>query len=78
MAKNLVSGQNLGPQNFLNRFYLYMLNIVAIYHCMQFQAKLMSLNWENGKKTSFGINFGTFDPNLDPQNFFMDSNSTAR
>ena len=37
-----------------------MLYIVASYHSMQFQGKLMSQTLENGKKTSFRHNFGPF------------------
>ena len=50
-----------------------MLDIVVSYHCMQFQRKLMNQIWENGKKTSFGSNFGTFSPNLGRQFFFQKS-----
>ena len=32
----------------------------------------MNQAWENGKKPSFGTDFGPFGPNLDPQIFFMD------
>ena len=31
-----------------------MLDIVASYHCMQFQGKLINQTWENNKKPSFG------------------------
>ena len=31
-----------------------MLDIIASYHCMNFQEKLMNQTWENGKKPSFG------------------------
>ena len=42
---------NLGSKTFFHGFYLYyMLDIVASYHCMQFQGKLMNQTWENGKK----------------------------
>ena len=37
-----------------------MLYIVASYHCMQFQGKLMNQTCENGKKPSFRPNFGPF------------------
>ena len=30
----------------------------------------MNQAWENGKKTSFGSDFGPFGSNLDPQKFF--------
>ena len=62
---------NLGPKNFFHRFYLYfMLDIVASYHCLQFQRKVMNQTWENYKKPSFGTNFGPFGPNLGSKNFF--------
>ena len=56
--KNLVSelilatlAQMWAPKNFFGKFYLYyMLDIVASYHCMQFQGKLINQTWENGKK----------------------------
>ena len=37
-----------------------MLYIVASYHCMQFQGKLMNQTCENSKKPSFRHNFGPF------------------
>ena len=41
-----------GLKSFFNGFYLYqMLDIVASYHCMQFQGKLMNQIWENNKRT---------------------------
>ena len=40
-----------------------MLVIVANYHPMQFQGKLMNQTWENGNKPSFGTNFGPFGQN---------------
>ena len=50
------------------KFYLYwMLDIVASYHCMQFQGKIMNQIWGNGKKPSFGPNFGPSGPNLGQQ-----------
>ena len=62
---------NLGPKTFFQRFYLYnMLEIVARYHCMQFQRKQMNETWENDKKLTFGPNFGAFVQNLGCQNFF--------
>ena len=53
MAKNLVSG----PKNLFHEFYLYMLDIVASYHCMQFQGKITNQTLEKCKKptTSFQI-----------------------
>ena len=71
MAKNLVLGPNLGPIICFHGFYLYyMLEIVASYHCMQFQWKLTNQTWENGKKPSFGTDFDSFGPNLGPKIFF--------
>ena len=49
-----------------------MLHIVASYHCMQFQRKLMNWTWENDKKPSFKPNFGPFGQNLDPKMLFVD------
>ena len=37
-----------------------MLEIVSSYHCITFEGRLMT---ENGKKLSFGPEFGPFDPN---------------
>ena len=75
--KTLISGPNLGPQNFFHWFYLYcMFDIVASYHYMQFQGKLTNQTWEKGKKPSFRTNFGTFGPNLGPKIFFIDFTST--
>ena len=34
-----------------------MLDIVASYHCMQLQGKLMNETWENGKKCIFNRDF---------------------
>ena len=58
-------GWNLGPRNFNHIFYLhYKLELVASYHCKQFQEKLMNQTWENSKKPSFRADFGPFDLNL--------------
>ena len=48
-----------------------MLEIVASYHCIQFQEKLTSQNWKNGKKPSFGTDFGHFGPNLGTKFFYL-------
>ena len=32
-----------------------MLDIIASYHCVQFQGKLKSQTWENGKKIVLGL-----------------------
>ena len=73
MVKKLVLGPILAPlekiwaQIFFHGFYLYcMIDIVASW--MQFQRKFMNQTWENGKKTSFGPDFG---PNLGHQIFFF-------
>ena len=45
---------------FYHRFYLYYyLDIVACYHCMQCQGKLMNTTWKNDKKPSFGSKLGS-------------------
>ena len=54
-----------------------MLDIVASYHCMQIQGKLMNKTGKNDKKPSFGPDFGTFRPNLGPQFFSVDFTSTT-
>ena len=36
----------------------------------------MNQTWENGKKTSFGLDFGPFGQELGPKFFSMDSTST--
>ena len=78
MAKNVVSSLNLGPQIFFHGLYLYcILDIVASYHCMEFQGKLTNQTWENGKKPSFVTDFDTCGPNLGPKYFFIDSTSTS-
>ena len=46
-----------------------MLNIVASYHCIQFQGKLINQTLENGKKPSFGPDFGPFAPIWVPKTF---------
>ena len=69
-GENLVLGPILGPKKFFHGFYLdYMLDIVASYHYMQFEGKLTNHTWENGKKPSFGTDFGPFGKKLGP-NFF--------
>ena len=30
----------------------------------------MNQTWKNDKKLNFGLDFGSFDPTLGPQNFF--------
>ena len=63
-------GTNLGVI-FFCEFYLYlMLNIVASYHCMRFQGKVMNQTWENDKKRNFRVSFRSFGPSLDPKKFF--------
>ena len=76
MSKNLVLGLILDPlaQIIFHIFYFYyMLEIVASYHCMQFQRKLMNQTWENSKKPSFGPDFGPICPNLGYQIFIQKS-----
>ena len=41
-----------------------MLDIVASYHCMQFQRKLIIQLEENGKKPHFGPDLGPLGPNF--------------
>ena len=63
-------GPNLGPKIFFHGFYFYyMLDIVASYHCMQFQGKLINQTWENGKKNKFWDWFWSLWPKCGPQKF---------
>ena len=78
MSKKLILGLILacfGPNTVAKIFfvfYLYMmLYIVASYHCMQFQGKLMNQTWENGQKPSFGKDFGLLWPNFGPPKIFV-------
>ena len=48
-----------------------MLDIVAGYHCMQFQGKHMIQTKENGKKPHFRPNSGSLGPNSACQIFFF-------
>ena len=55
----------LVPPKFFCGLYLYlMVYIVASYHCMQFQGKLINQTWKKGKKPSFGPDFDLFGPNF--------------
>ena len=47
-----------------------MLGIIVSYHCMYFKEKLMNQTWENGKKPSFGSNFGPLWLKFGPQKVF--------
>ena len=47
-----------------------MLYIVASYHCMKFQEKLMNQTWENDKKPHSGLDYGPFAENLGAEIFF--------
>ena len=60
------------PPQFLFDFYLYyMLYIVASYHCMQFQGKLMKQTWENGEKELVsGLILAPLVQIWAPKNFF--------
>ena len=51
-----------------------MLYIVASYHCMQFQGKVINQTWKNGKNPSFKPNF---TPNLVQKMFFVGFTSTT-
>ena len=62
---------NFGPKNFFRWFYVYwMLGIVASYHRMEFQGKLMIQTQENGKKPHFGPDLGPLGPNLSHEVYF--------
>ena len=46
-----------------------MLDIAVSYHYIQFQGQLTNQTQENGKKTNFGPNLGSFDQNLPPPSY---------
>ena len=48
-----------------------MFEIVASYHCMQFQGKSVIQNQENYEKPHLGPDLGTLDPNLGRQIFCL-------
>ena len=50
-----------------------MLDIVASYHCMQFQGKLIIQSQEDGEKPHFGSNLGPSGPNSGHIFFFSKS-----
>ena len=73
MAKILISGPisklssraisfdpNLDPKNVFRGFHL---DIVASYHCMQFQGKLMIQTQEDGENPHFGPDLDLLRPN---------------
>ena len=67
-------GSNQDPQSFFRKFYLYqMLNIVASYHCRQFEGKLMIQTREKGEKPHFRPNLGPLGPHLGCQKFFQET-----
>ena len=48
-------GPNLGPKKNFHEFFLYyILDIVASYHYMQFQGRIMNQTWENAKNPVLG------------------------
>ena len=68
---------NLVP-NFFRGFYLYWkLDILASYHCMQFQGKIINQTWENGKKPSFMTDFCPYGSNSGSQIFFKNLASSV-
>ena len=76
--KNLGLGTNFGsfspnvdPGSFFNGFYLYCkLDILASYHCMQFQGKLTNQPWENSQKNLVSDRYWPLWPKLGPWKYF--------
>ena len=50
-----------------------MLDIIASYHCMQFQGKITNQTWKNDIKPSFKPDFDPFGPNSDCQSLVKKS-----
>ena len=70
--KKLSFGPDFGPFDLnLRPKCFFSLDIVASYHCMQFQGKLIKQTWENCKKPSFKPDFGPFGPNLGPNFIYL-------
>ena len=66
-----IFSQNLDSKNFFYEFYFhYMLDIIATYHCIQFQGKLKNQTWEKVQQSSSGTNFSPFWPKFEPQKLF--------
>ena len=66
-------GPNLDPKNF-HWFYLFhMLDIVASYHPIQCQVKLLFQTQENDEKPHFGPDLGPLHPNSGCQFFLQTS-----
>ena len=72
MAKTLISDPTCAPKTFFMGFTSTSIYIALSYHLMQFKGKPINRTWENGKGPNFGADFGLFDPNLDPKNFFCE------
>ena len=71
MSKNLILSPILGPQRFFCGFSFYQtLDIVASYHCMQFQVTITNQTSEKWQKTKFRTRFWLVWPKFEPQNFF--------
>ena len=77
MANNLVSGLILTPlaQICIPKFFPWILPLLCVWHCCKLSLHAISRKinepaWENGKRPSFRTDFGPFDPNLGPKNFF--------
>ena len=70
--KKFSFGPDFGPFDLnLRPKCFFSLDIVASYHCMQFQGKLIKQTWENCKKPSFKPDFGPFGPNLGPNFIYL-------
>ena len=64
------------PILFYTFYIYYMLDIIASYHCLQFQGKVMNHTWENAKKPSFVTKLASSALIWAPETFLVDFNST--
>ena len=78
MAKNLISGQILAPLALIwvPKFFSRILPLLDVRHCCKLKFYSISMktnkpNLRKWKKTSFGPDFGTFDPNSGCWFFFF-------
>ena len=73
MSKNVILGPIglVGPKFEPPIFLMKIIELVPRHNPIQLIGKIKTQTWENGKKPNFGVDLGSFDPNLGPQFFFV-------
>lgn len=65
-----LSWPNFGPSKFFEKKNNhYLLDIIILYHDMQYQPNIMIQTRESGKKSQIWAILGSFNPMLDPEFF---------